>query len=178
MPKTLLLADDSVVIQKLVGLSFANEDVELVTTDNGDDALSRARELRPDLVLALTTPPFVGLLARWMAAARDCRHMHWVMDVYPDVLHAHGMVSGAPHARPSNRTASTDHDALLPGSRTCSQTATAVPSAFTVSAARSAPSYPARSLWPTRKGALQLPPAKRLAWSTRLLGPPPLAPGS
>ena len=35
MPKTLLLADDSVVIQKLVGLSFANEDVELVTTDNG-----------------------------------------------------------------------------------------------------------------------------------------------
>jgi len=40
------------VIQKLVGLSFANEDIELVTTDNGDDALRRTRELRPDLVLA------------------------------------------------------------------------------------------------------------------------------
>ncbi len=57
MPKTLLLADDSVVIQKLVGLSFANEDVELVTTDNGDDALKRAREIHPDLVLADVVMP-------------------------------------------------------------------------------------------------------------------------
>jgi len=57
MPKTLLLADDSVVIQKLVGLSFANEDVELVTTDNGDDALARASEARPDLVLADVVMP-------------------------------------------------------------------------------------------------------------------------
>jgi CheY-like chemotaxis protein len=57
MPKTLLLADDSVVIQKLVGLSFANEDIELVTTDNGDDALTRAREITPDLVLADVVMP-------------------------------------------------------------------------------------------------------------------------
>jgi len=52
MPKTLLLADDSVVIQKLVGLSFANEDVDIVTADNGDDAIERARECRPDVVIA------------------------------------------------------------------------------------------------------------------------------
>ncbi len=52
MPKTLLLADDSVTIQKVVGITFANEDVELVTAPNGDDALRKARELKPDLVLA------------------------------------------------------------------------------------------------------------------------------
>jgi CheY-like chemotaxis protein len=52
MPKTLLLADDSVVIQKLVGLSFANEDVDLVTADNGDDAISLAKARRPDVVIA------------------------------------------------------------------------------------------------------------------------------
>ncbi len=52
MPKTLLLADDSVTIQKVVGITFANEDVELVTVDNGDDALVRARQIKPDLVLA------------------------------------------------------------------------------------------------------------------------------
>jgi CheY-like chemotaxis protein len=52
MPKTLLLADDSVTIQKVVGLSFASEDIVLVTVSNGDDAVVRARELRPDLVLA------------------------------------------------------------------------------------------------------------------------------
>ena len=57
MPKTLLLADDSVVIQKLVGLSFANEDVELITTDNGDDAIAKAREHKPDAILADVVMP-------------------------------------------------------------------------------------------------------------------------
>lgn len=57
MSKTLLLADDSVVIQKLVGLSFASEDVEIVSTDNGDDAVTKAREIRPDVVLADVVMP-------------------------------------------------------------------------------------------------------------------------
>jgi CheY-like chemotaxis protein len=57
MPKTILLADDSVTIQKVVGISFANEDVVLVTVDNGDDAVLRARETRPDLVLADVAMP-------------------------------------------------------------------------------------------------------------------------
>jgi CheY-like chemotaxis protein len=52
MPKTLLLADDSVTIQKVVGISLANEDIELVTVENGDDAVSRAGEIGPDIVLA------------------------------------------------------------------------------------------------------------------------------
>ncbi|TDJ06973.1 MAG: response regulator, partial [Deltaproteobacteria bacterium] len=57
MPKTLLLADDSVTIQKVVGITFASEDVELVTVDNGDTALKRAREIKPDLVLADVSMP-------------------------------------------------------------------------------------------------------------------------
>jgi CheY-like chemotaxis protein len=57
MSKTLLLADDSVTIQKVVGITFASEDVELVTVDNGDDALSKAREIKPDLVLADISMP-------------------------------------------------------------------------------------------------------------------------
>ena len=57
MSRTLLLADDSVVIQKLVGLSFANEDVEIVATDNGDDAVARARETCPDVILADVVMP-------------------------------------------------------------------------------------------------------------------------
>jgi CheY-like chemotaxis protein len=52
MAKTLLLADDSVTIQKVVGISLASEDITLVTVDNGDDAIVRARELRPDAILA------------------------------------------------------------------------------------------------------------------------------
>ncbi len=57
MPKTLLLADDSVTIQKVVGLSFANEEIELVTVDNGDDAVARANEIRPDIILADVVMP-------------------------------------------------------------------------------------------------------------------------
>jgi CheY-like chemotaxis protein len=57
MPKTLLLADDSVTIQKVVGISFANEDVRLITVDNGDAAIARAREERPDVILADVVMP-------------------------------------------------------------------------------------------------------------------------
>jgi len=57
MSKKLLLADDSVVIQKLVGLSFANEDIEIFSTDNGDDALIQAREIQPDIILADVVMP-------------------------------------------------------------------------------------------------------------------------
>jgi len=57
MPKTLLLADDSVTIQKVVGISFANEDVRLITVDNGDAAIARARQERPDLILADVVMP-------------------------------------------------------------------------------------------------------------------------
>jgi len=57
MAKTILLADDSLVIQKLVGLSFANEDVEIVSTDNGTEAIQMAGVLHPDLVLADVVMP-------------------------------------------------------------------------------------------------------------------------
>jgi CheY-like chemotaxis protein len=57
MGKTLLLADDSVTIQKVVGISFANEDIKITTVDNGDDALKKAKALRPDVVLADVVMP-------------------------------------------------------------------------------------------------------------------------
>lgn len=52
MAKRILLADDSVTIQKVVSLIFADEDYDLVTVGNGDETLSRVRELKPDLVMA------------------------------------------------------------------------------------------------------------------------------
>jgi CheY-like chemotaxis protein len=57
MPKTLLLADDSVTIQKVVGISFASEDIQLVTVDNGTAAVAKAKEIRPDIVLADVVMP-------------------------------------------------------------------------------------------------------------------------
>jgi colanic acid biosynthesis glycosyl transferase WcaI len=46
---------------------------------------------RPDLVLALSTPPYIGLVGSLLRWFRGSVHAHWVMDVYPDVLVAHGM---------------------------------------------------------------------------------------
>ncbi|MFO0596097.1 MAG: response regulator [Myxococcaceae bacterium] len=52
MPKSILVADDSLTIRKVVGMLLATEDLTLTAVDNGLDAVARARELRPDLVLA------------------------------------------------------------------------------------------------------------------------------
>jgi CheY-like chemotaxis protein len=52
MSKKLLLADDSITIQKVIGITFANEDYELTVVDNGDAALEKARRENPDLILA------------------------------------------------------------------------------------------------------------------------------
>ena len=57
MPKNLLLADDSITIQKVVGITFAGEDFKITAVDNGEDAIARARELRPDVILADVVMP-------------------------------------------------------------------------------------------------------------------------
>ncbi|MBJ6725137.1 response regulator [Geomesophilobacter sediminis] len=51
MGNRLLLADDSITIRKVVGIIFADEEYELTVVDNGDAALEKARELRPDVML-------------------------------------------------------------------------------------------------------------------------------
>jgi CheY-like chemotaxis protein len=47
----LLLADDSITIQKVVAIIFANEDYDLTVVDNGNVALDKAREILPDVIL-------------------------------------------------------------------------------------------------------------------------------
>lgn len=49
----------------------------------------------PDRIVALTTPPYLSILARVVSRLRGCDHAHWVMDLYPDVMVAHGMISGS-----------------------------------------------------------------------------------
>lgn len=52
MKKKLLLADDSVTIQKVVQITFSHDDYDLTVVDNGDIAYEKARAQRPDLILA------------------------------------------------------------------------------------------------------------------------------
>lgn len=52
MSKRLLLADDSVTIQKVIEITFADKDYTLVTASDGDEALKLAAAERPDLIMA------------------------------------------------------------------------------------------------------------------------------
>lgn len=52
MAHKLLLADDSITIQKVVSLTFAEEDFEVICVGNGEIAIEKIRELRPEIVLA------------------------------------------------------------------------------------------------------------------------------
>jgi CheY-like chemotaxis protein len=52
MPHKLLLADDSVTIQRVIELTFADEDVQVVAVGNGQQAIERAEREAPDIVLA------------------------------------------------------------------------------------------------------------------------------
>src|SRR6185436_13266786 len=52
MSHTLLLADDSVTIQRVIELTFADEDVVVVAVSDGDQAIARLEASPPDIVLA------------------------------------------------------------------------------------------------------------------------------
>jgi len=67
-PPTLLLADDSVTIQRVVALTFADQPVRLVVAKDGQDAINRMATERPDVVLADTNMPCVDgyEVAKWV----------------------------------------------------------------------------------------------------------------
>lgn len=55
--RKLLLADDSITIQKVVNLTFADEGIEVITFGDGDAALDGIEEIKPDIVLADVNMP-------------------------------------------------------------------------------------------------------------------------
>ena len=52
MPKKLLLADDSVTIQRVIELTFAGEDVQVLAVGDGEEAIARIPIEKPDIILA------------------------------------------------------------------------------------------------------------------------------
>jgi CheY-like chemotaxis protein len=60
MTLKLLVADDSVTIQKMVRLAFGAEDAEVEAVTSGEAALEALRRFRPDIVLADALMPGIG----------------------------------------------------------------------------------------------------------------------
>lgn len=46
-----LVADDSITIQKVIGIIFGGGDYSLTVVDNGKSAVEKAREINPDILL-------------------------------------------------------------------------------------------------------------------------------
>ena len=52
MNRKLLLADDSVTIQRVVELTFSGEDIDVIAVSDGEQAIARMTAEAPDIVLA------------------------------------------------------------------------------------------------------------------------------
>jgi glycosyltransferase involved in cell wall biosynthesis len=102
---------DGIGVRRLRALSFGRAGHVGRALDYGSflaSLLGRLAAGRPrfDLVLALTTPPYLGLLAALAARRRRRAHAHWLMDLYPDALVAHGWLrEGGPALRALRRLA-------------------------------------------------------------------------
>ncbi len=47
---------------------------------------------RPDVIVCFTTPPLIALVGRLMCLLRGSKFVYWVMDLYPDVAVAGGLI--------------------------------------------------------------------------------------
>jgi CheY-like chemotaxis protein len=52
MPKKLLLADDSITIQRVIELTFSGEDIQVLAVGDGEAAIASISAEKPDIVLA------------------------------------------------------------------------------------------------------------------------------
>ena len=78
----------SVRIHRVKGLAFSRGRIGRILSYLSFYIAASVRALlvpRPDVVLALTTPPLISLLGRVLKLVRGCRFYIWEMDVYPDV---------------------------------------------------------------------------------------------
>src|SRR5438034_10012461 len=58
--RKLLLADDSVTIQKVIDLTFADEGMQVIAFGDGREAIAKIEKIAPDVVLADVFMPFMN----------------------------------------------------------------------------------------------------------------------
>lgn len=77
MPHKLLLADDSVTIQRVIELTFSSEDVQVITVGDGEEAIARIPVDLPDIVLAdIAMPRRTGYeVAAFVKGRPDLAHI-------------------------------------------------------------------------------------------------------
>jgi len=72
----ILLADDSVTVQKIITLTFKDEHVDVESVNNGDEAINKLQYLRPSLIMADVSIP-----------GRDGYQICEYVKTHPDLSH-------------------------------------------------------------------------------------------
>jgi CheY-like chemotaxis protein len=97
--RTLLLADDSITVQRVIALTFAEEPVNVVTVSDGRQAMELLAAQKPDIVLAGTNLPHVSgyELARFIRSKPDLKGIPILLlsGAFETVDNARLMSSGA-----------------------------------------------------------------------------------
>jgi len=77
MGHKILLADDSITIQKVIELTFTDEDFELHTVGNGQKAIEEIRTVKPDIVLCdIIMPEKSGYeVCEHIKSSEDLKHI-------------------------------------------------------------------------------------------------------
>lgn len=75
--RTLLLADESITVQRVIALTFAESPVRVVSVSDGQQAMERMAAQKPDIVLAGTTLPQVNGydLAKFVRSRAELKHV-------------------------------------------------------------------------------------------------------
>ncbi len=76
MSKTILLADDSLTIQKVVELTFSNTDFEVITTSSGDELLEQLPSSGADIVICDTIMPGIDGYAVCQSIKSESATLH------------------------------------------------------------------------------------------------------
>ena len=79
--RILLLADESITVQRVIALTFAHEPIQVVSVGDGQQAIEKMAALAPDIVLAATTLPTVNGydLAKFMRGKTELRSVPVVL---------------------------------------------------------------------------------------------------
>lgn len=89
---------DKVIIQRMKATRFGRSHTAGKVLDYFSfyvlSGICLLKTSKPDVVVSLTTPPYLSVLGRFASFLRGAKHSHWVMDLYPDVLEAHGAFKG------------------------------------------------------------------------------------
>lgn len=80
---------DGIRVRRVGAALFGKTSLPARAADFGlfyaQSALSAMGARRPDVIVSLTTPPFIGALGVALGRLRGARVVQWVMDLYPDV---------------------------------------------------------------------------------------------